>query len=152
MLLRRATMNDAEVVLEWRNDEDTRAMSRDGAPIARAQHLRWFEAAVADSNRRLLIAEIAGRKVGMVRFDRDGEAWEVSINVAPTERSRGLGRAMLAAGVACLLKEVGPTAILADILESNARSVRVFEAVGFRRLNPQGAAILRYERPAAAGP
>ena len=91
MILRRAILADAADVLAWRNDPVTRAMSRNGDAVGEAEHLAWFARAIADPSRILLIGEDAGAKVGMVRIDRGAES-EVSINVNPACRGRGLRR------------------------------------------------------------
>jgi len=142
--LRRARMDDALDVLGWRNDPHTRAMSREGGLVEPDAHLAWFEKALADPRKLVFVAESDGRKVGMARFDDLGGAWEVSINLAPAERGRGFGRALLEAALAALFQVVGSTPVIAEIKPVNTGSIRVFEAAGFLRLDTQGAGRLRY--------
>jgi pseudaminic acid synthase len=125
MIVRRATNDDALDVLAWRNDPTTRAMSRDTAIIEEAEHAAWFERALGDPRRLLLIGEEGGDKVGMVRIDR-GETSEISININPRLRGRGRGAALLAKALA---RFDGP--LLARVKHGNVASKRLFGKAGF---------------------
>lgn len=129
LTLRPARMDDALDVLAWRNDPATRAASRAGDEIDEASHLAWFERALADPHRSILIGEAGGRKVGMVRFDHGAET-EVSINLNPDCRGRGLSYPLLTAALAATAGDVW-----AEVREGNAISRRLFERAGFE---PQG--------------
>ena len=143
LFIRRATSQDALDVLRWRNDPLTRSMSRDTSAIDEAAHLTWFAQALKDPRRLLLIAEADGRKLGMVRFDEVGRAWEANINVAPEVRGRGLGAAMLQAGLTAFAELWPKTFVEAEIRPENAASIRIFETVGFRP-TPSDGELLRY--------
>jgi RimJ/RimL family protein N-acetyltransferase len=135
--LRPATPDDARDVWLWRNDPLTRAMSRTSEETPWESHHAWFEQALADPARTLLIGEGPEGKVGMVRFDR-GRETEVSINVNPAVRGRGYGHALLAAAMATVQGDV-----VAGIREENVASQRLFERVGFR-LESSDRAMRRY--------
>jgi ribosomal protein S18 acetylase RimI-like enzyme len=125
MIVRRATEADALDVLAWRNDPLTRAMSRHRDEIDEASHLAWFAGALANPQVTLLIGEAEGEKVGMVRFDHL-EPTEVSINVNPACRGRGHGYALLTGALEQVRGDV-----VAEILEENLASQRLFERAGF---------------------
>jgi ribosomal protein S18 acetylase RimI-like enzyme len=131
MLIRRATPIDAIDILTWRNDEITRAMSKNGALVETAAHVAWFGKAIEDPARLLLIGEAAGRKIGMVRFDLTDDAWLANINIAPDSRGRGLGSKLLLESIGFLHHEKGAAKILAEVNEDNLPSLRVFEKCGF---------------------
>ena len=133
MHLRRAIMDDALDVLAWRNDPDTIAMSKTPGMLDRASHLRWFEAALADPNREIYIATENGQKLGMVQFDRSDDAWVVSINIAPKERSKGYGRAILRRAIDAVRESKGSCRLSAEIKEGNTASLQLFEQCGFVR-------------------
>jgi RimJ/RimL family protein N-acetyltransferase len=126
VVVRRAGEGDALDVLSWRNDPMTRAMARNQEAVDEASHLAWFAAALADPRRTFLIGEAEGEKIGMVRFDRDGET-EVSINLNPAHRGRGLSYPLLMAALALVSGDVW-----AEIRPENAASLRLFERAGFR--------------------
>ncbi|MBN9004586.1 MAG: UDP-2,4-diacetamido-2,4,6-trideoxy-beta-L-altropyranose hydrolase [Rhizobiales bacterium] len=130
--LRRATLEDSQILLDWRNDSETRANSTFSAPIKRSTHIDWLNQKLSDPATILLIGEQAGIPIGTVRFDplSDG-AREVSIVLAPTARGRGVGRLLLDAACQLLLTEVEETPIIARIRLGNLRSRAIFEKVGF---------------------
>lgn len=127
MLVRQAGAHDALDVLAWRNDPHTRAMSREQGVLDRDQHVAWFSRAIRSPDRRIYIGESEGRSIGMVRFDRIEDGWEVSINIAPDSRSRGHGLAMLTNAISAFPHRP----VIAEILEGNDASVRLFQRCGF---------------------
>lgn len=143
MEVRRATIDDMLDVLSWRNDPVAVTMSRTGA-VDEAQHRAWFPGAIDSSNRVLLIAEEAGTKLGMVRFDRSGDAWITSINLAAEFRGRGIGQRALALAI----EASGCSPLLAEIRGDNVPSIRIFERCGFRQVGSADG-FLHFERPTA---
>jgi spore coat polysaccharide biosynthesis predicted glycosyltransferase SpsG/RimJ/RimL family protein N-acetyltransferase len=127
-VVRDATAADAALLLAWRNDPETRRWSRGTDPVPRADHEAWLARVLADEDRRLLVAEHDGRPVGTVRFDREGEAWEVSITVAPAARGRRLAVPMLLAAERWL----GPAVIRANVHGENVASLALFRRAGYR--------------------
>ena len=133
MRLRRATMDDALDVLAWRNDPHTIAMSKTPGVLDRASHMAWFARAVRSEDRVIFIALEADMKLGMVRFDRTGDAWLVSINVAPEQRGTGYGSRLLNDAIELFHSLAGDISILAEVKCGNEASLRIFERCGFVR-------------------
>lgn len=132
IVLRPATMADAERLLAWRNDPVARANSLDGGEIALEQHRAWLARVLADPMHLVLVGEIAGRPFGVVRFASRGDASRVSIALGAAERGRGLGGRLLAEGCARLFAAHPEVeTIEADILPGNVASQRIFSACGF---------------------
>jgi RimJ/RimL family protein N-acetyltransferase len=124
---RPATMDDASLLLGWRNDPVTRASSIRGEAIERDDHLRWLEGSLASATRDLRIAIEDGVPVGTVRIDRhDDGSRELSWTVAPEARARGLGTRM----VATITAEIGEP-LVARIFAQNVASRRIAEQAGF---------------------
>jgi UDP-2,4-diacetamido-2,4,6-trideoxy-beta-L-altropyranose hydrolase len=130
MEVRRATIDDMLDVLAWRNDPIAIAMSKTGA-VSEVQHRAWFPGAINSPNRVLLIAEEAGKKLGMVRFDRSDDAWLTSINLAAESRGQGLGQRVLDLAI----QASGCSPLLAEIRDGNIPSIRIFERCGFRQIS-----------------
>ena len=124
-------MDDALDVLAWRNDPLAVAMSKTPGAVEETGHLAWFAKAVKDPRRALFIAVEDGRNLGMVRFDKPDDTWLVSINMAPEARGKGYGRAVLTEAIAMLRASNGPCRLSAEIKDSNATSLRLFERCGF---------------------
>jgi RimJ/RimL family protein N-acetyltransferase len=144
--LRRARMEDARTLLDWRNHPEVRAASHGTEEIPWADHVRWLESSLARPDRHVLVAERSGRPVGTLRFDVAGDCATVSIAVDPTLRGAGLGPAMLDAGHAWLLRhDARVRRCRAEIRADNGPSVRAFRAAGY------SGGPATYERPIGQG-
>jgi UDP-2,4-diacetamido-2,4,6-trideoxy-beta-L-altropyranose hydrolase len=131
--LRRATEDDSGLLLDWRNDPVAIRFSVSGRGVAPAEHREWLMGRLADPGTRLWIAEQAGTTVGQVRVDMDAGIGTVSVAVAPSQRGRGLGSAVLQAMVTAMESEPGVRRLRALAHAENTASIRAFERVGFHR-------------------
>lgn len=122
--LRDASLADAEILFEWRNDPLTRAMSGSGDEVAFGAHVRWIECKLSDPACRFYVAELDRVPVGTIRFDGNGDAI-VSWTVAPGFRGRGLCKEMARLG----LEREGRVTALVHADNRVCRSV--LAAVGF---------------------
>lgn len=142
--VRVAVAADAGPMLEWRNDLAVRQASRNVAPIDRATHQVWFDSTLADPDRLLLIGELNGRPVGVVRFDIDARAAEVSIYLVEGAAGRGLGADLLCAAEKCLIgARPDVRAIHAEVLADNPPSHSLFANSGYRLSQSTYAKTLR---------
>lgn len=133
MKLRRATANDAKNLFVWRNDAETRANSRQQEPVSWEDHLVWIECAIDPGNpdNFVIIAEDDRGAIGMIRFlGRDGDNYEVSINIAPERRGEGNGGEFLK--LACARMK---GFLVAEIRSGNFASRKIFEQCGFEELS-----------------
>ena len=148
--LRRANAGDARDVFEWRNDPRTREASLSRAEIVWDDHEAWFIRAIADPGRRLYIAEAVGDSgppadgaIGMVRFDRrGGEAAEVSINLNPSWRGRGVSVEVLESAIAELSSSGMSPELHATIRAGNTASVRLFLRAGFVEVSREADVVM----------
>lgn len=130
--LRPANRDDAASLHDWRNHPVVRAVSRSAEKIEYAQHLRWLDAVLADPDRYLLIGQRDGQPVGVLRFDVEQDAAEVSIYLTPERIGRGEGAALLLAGEAWLRAERPAVRCLnAWVNTGNGASQRLFERCGY---------------------
>lgn len=144
--VRRATEQDSEDLFAWRNDPVTRAASVSIDPVSWAEHSDWFAASLANRARWLFIVMLsdAGEpdaKIGMCRFDvqPDGASAEVSINLNPDFRGRGLAGEVLRMAIQEFRRGVSPElALTATIRPANQASISVFERAGFRLTSTDG--------------
>jgi UDP-2,4-diacetamido-2,4,6-trideoxy-beta-L-altropyranose hydrolase len=144
VLVRPAEPADARDLWLWRNDPVARAASRNSDPVAFGDHKGWFARALADPARLILIGEVGGEPVGMVRFDVSGESAEVSIALAPERRGRNLGGKLLSIGLARMQARTVTATVRAD----NHASQRLFAGAGFH-LAGADAPWLHYRKDAA---
>jgi spore coat polysaccharide biosynthesis predicted glycosyltransferase SpsG/RimJ/RimL family protein N-acetyltransferase len=150
--VRPASDADADALLEWRNDPQTRASSRAQDQISWTEHSTWLARVLQAPDRHLLVVEDhAAQPVGSVRWDgstSDRATWEVSIGLAPHARGRGWGGEVLRLGTA-ELAEAEPAArvLIAHVHERNAASARLFVQAGYRIVSgPSPNGFLRWER------
>ena len=118
----------------WRNDPATRSVSINSGEIAYDDHVRWLAGVLASPNRRLLVAMIGRRPIGVIRFDSLGDgAWEVSLYLDPDLHGLGLGKRMLLAGEAYLMGAARPVLeIRAQVVPGNVASLKMFNGAGYR--------------------
>jgi UDP-2,4-diacetamido-2,4,6-trideoxy-beta-L-altropyranose hydrolase len=131
--LRPAIESDCLLLWEWANDPDVRAMGFHPEPIPWENHVRWFAARLEDPDSRMYVAfDARDAPVGQIRFDRvDSAEVEVGVSLAREFRGRGLGRAVISAGLASA--DVRNRTVVARVKDANAASLAAFEAVGFQR-------------------
>ena len=140
------TLTDATVdeelallVMTWRNDPVTLAASFHVEPKEWPAFLGEYRG-FFDGDPRVvppLFGVAGGERVAFLRFrpaeDPEGlgrSACDISINVAPAARGRGLGRALIVAATERALGSFD--VVLAEIKPGNAASVRAFEGAGYR--------------------
>lgn len=134
--LRDARPADAEPTFAWRNHADTRRFIRDPRPLELAAHRAWWMQTLEMPQRKLFIAHVGDRDVGVLRLDFSGTAAEVSIYVDPALPGLGLGPAMLAALQRWVQQGAGRHVRLeAEIFAVNHASQKAFARAGFV---PQG--------------
>ena len=131
-------MDDAALLLAWRNDAETRANSFQTAPVSSETHIEWLHTHLADRSRcRIWIAELDGDAIGQVRVDRLGDdVGEISVSIAAASRGMGIGTRVIDAGTSRAIDELGLVRVEARIKPENRPSVAAFERAGF--VNDQG--------------
>ncbi len=133
MRFRRANLDDAKILLKWRNDPDTRVNSINMDEVFWENHLSWLEKTLKNPSRFLFVAEERGTPIGTVRADmsEDGKEFELSWTVAPEERGKGIGKRM----VSLILSEdflLGKK-LKAEIKEKNIPSIKIAKSLGFQK-------------------
>lgn len=134
LLLRKATLNDADMILEWRNAAENRRYSLDQKIINKEEHINWLTEVLNDNKIFLLIAESDKKPLGVVRYDITASTAMVSIYLKPGETGKGIGSAILQCGFDWLRKNVfAVNSVEAKILPNNTASIKAFEKVGFEQ-------------------
>jgi UDP-2,4-diacetamido-2,4,6-trideoxy-beta-L-altropyranose hydrolase len=145
--LRRATMGDRDRLLSWRNDAATREASFDRQPVAAEEHERWLRARLDDPAHRILIGELSGVPVGVVRFATENHVATISIAVDAGRRRRGIGVRLIGAGVVQLTREGVADRVDAWIRSDNGASLAAFTAAGFRPVDHDASDRRLYRQP-----
>ncbi len=136
MELRRATMEDAEAILSWRNDETTRAGSFTQNIITLDSHKKWMERKLADKSCYMFMLTEGEELLGNIRLDLadgKGEIAEISYMINPLFRGKGHGKDILR----LVEKELPPTvkALTGFVKNENEASMKCFEKNGYVRLS-----------------
>jgi RimJ/RimL family protein N-acetyltransferase len=131
--LRRARSEDAERLLQWRNDPETRRWYLQRARVPRRDHEGWLSLKLNDRGCRIYIVEERGVPVGQLRIERVGpSAAEVSLSVDAAARGRGIGSTMLKRAAAAARRELRVAKLLAHVRPENVPSAVAFLKAGFR--------------------
>ncbi|OFZ16580.1 MAG: hypothetical protein A2X86_12350 [Bdellovibrionales bacterium GWA2_49_15] len=129
-----AKFEDWKLLLDWRNDELARKNSLINMDVIEEEaHKKWLKATLENPDRRIYLAYKTGDKIGTVRFDRNGSSWEMSWNLAPEFRGRGLGKELVRE--ACLFF---PGNLTAQIKEDNVASIEAAKYAGLRNVGKKG--------------
>ena len=134
LTLRRASERDSELLLDWRNDPTTRAFSISSDDVTSEQHSVWLNKTLQDSCCLLLIGEIDGKPIGMVRIKilDDSNLGQVSINLNPESRGSGVSRQLLRESLEFGTQTLNDISqYLAEIHVDNSASKKIFKSVGF---------------------
>ena len=123
--IRKANEDDWEILLEWRNDIETRSASNNTELVSEERHINWLRSVVQDPDRLLYIAEQSGDPVGTVRADFSKNICELSWTVAPPARGKGIGKEMVYI-VALMI----PNQLYAEVKNANPASMRIAKYCG----------------------
>lgn len=131
--IRDATMADADTLLEWANDAETRNASFNQAAVEKEAHYRWLAAKLSDRNVRLFILTSPdGDDIAQVRFETAGDETIISLSLASQARGKGLGPAVVSKAIHHMTSSGSITEpIVAYIKSENTRSLRTFLGCGF---------------------
>lgn len=133
-----ATSDDKLVNWLWVNDPVTRRMFKLNDYIGWGEHCRWYDGLLKDPDRLLCIGRVGTKRIGNVRFDRRfDDVWEVSINIAPGWRGKGLGAQLIAKSIDRLLAKRPVTRLYAMAKTVNGPSIASFRRVGFPAKTPE---------------
>jgi len=146
VILRRATLEDASLLFEWRNEPLTRENSRNQAPVSWEAHCDWLASSLKNPQRTLFIG-MEGQPIGTSRLDRTPAYVELSYTVAPNVRGKGYGQALVRE---TLIHCEGP--VKATVKTQNQSSRAILQKAGFE-LESEKDGVLTYllkRHPASA--
>jgi RimJ/RimL family protein N-acetyltransferase len=126
---------DCRLLFDWAIDPAARVASFRSEAISWEDHVRWFSERLRDPDTVIYIGEnAADEPVGMVRFHIKGDSAVLSVNVARKLRGVGWGRGLIAFATHSLVRTRSIRRIDAFVKPENDASVRLFDAMGYRRV------------------
>lgn len=140
LLLKPATIFDAEILLTWRNDRDTLKNSHNHDVVKKEAHIQWLESTLSNPNIKLYIAYENEIPVGTIRADLVDNTYELSWTIAPGTRGKGVGKRMV-----LLLTHELQLPIRAEVKIGNIASRKIAEYVGMKLIH-QKDGIQYFER------
>ena len=136
--LRPTAQSDCRLLWDWANDPQVRSMSFSTESISWDQHVKWFKSQLANPSARLYVAsDHTDHPIGQIRYQLTGDRAALSLNLGHEFRGMGYGKTMLLLATEELFRHSQVRTIDAFVKPSNAPSLRLFEAAGFRSLGMQ---------------
>ena len=132
---RLASAGDEALTLAWANDPQTRRNAFNSDTILAVSHHEWFRRRIESpycSRLYIVQTERGNVPVGQVRFEHEGDAWEIHFSLGKDFRGKGVGKAMVATALAEWQRSLAsPTELLGQVKSDNTASKRIFESLGF---------------------
>ena len=126
--LREITQSDWKVLLEWRNDKNTRQNSFNSDLISVSEHKEFIKNTITNTNRTQFILEYNEIPVGTIREDKLGkDEFELSYTISPMYRGKKIGQIMMSL---YLIERKG--SFLCEVKEENVPSIKMIEKLGFK--------------------
>lgn len=150
--LRKASLDDCQLLWRWANQPEIRAASFNSHPIAWDEHVHWFNQKLQDRNVLFYLGkdnELQGA-IGYARFSLEDRRAILSIGIDAECRGKGLGRRLLSLATESAFAESEVDFIDAYVKPQNAASIRLFSHAGFQRAdvaNIAGQQAIRFTLP-----
>ncbi|QSB47880.1 UDP-4-amino-4,6-dideoxy-N-acetyl-beta-L-altrosamine N-acetyltransferase [Parageobacillus toebii] len=140
-LLERARLKDInsshlEMVLNWRNQEHVRSAMFHDRVISLEEHKKWFDRVKKDQTTIVKVFYLDNVPIGVVNFtniDFDNGKCFWGFYIGDQSAPKGLGTLMGYLAINFIFEEVNIRKLCAEIIQSNERSIRYHERLGFRK-------------------
>ena len=151
--LRRATMEDMDLIFRWANEEEARRNSFHTEPIPYEDHCKWYRAKMGSDAACIYILCDGDACIGQTRIDIEGDSAVISYFVDPMYRNRGYGKTILRLLHETVAAEhIDILFLIARVKPDNIPSRAVFEALGYEMRKADGEMIEYVYRLCQASP
>ena len=131
--VRRACIQDGELLWKWANNHSVRANAFHADTIPRKEHIRWYQNKLNSADTLIWILEFDKEPVAQIRYDRvNPDTAEIDFSVAAGCRGIGLGTKALVLTSDISGKELGVKRIKGIVFVSNKASGCAFTKAGFK--------------------
>jgi RimJ/RimL family protein N-acetyltransferase len=138
MILRPASLQDAQLLWEWANDPFVRFNSFNSDSIPAGNHIDWLKEKLASDKTIIYIVEMNKTPVAQIRYDcEEKQCANISFAVAAGYRGKGLGEQILLQSVMRACRELGVKRLQGAVLDHNEASKRTFVKAGFKKIGRQ---------------
>jgi len=132
IIIREASLNDAEILFELSNDDIVRENSINTNKIKWENHVNWLKEKLISSSYYIYLFYYDKNFIGQVKFEIKDKEAVVSISIVSEYRGKKLAVPMLQKGIECVLNTAkNVRKIIAYIKPENQTSIKSFNNVGF---------------------
>lgn len=148
LIVRNPRASDIEEIFKWRNDLDTIKYSKTRRGVQQIEHSNWFYEITSSPNTIIKVAEIDKVPVGVIIFSKinDPNNIEISINISPESRKKGVGSNLILLGEMELLKTVNKARIVAVVDSRNKKSLKVFQKNNYKILHVDNSHVTLFKK------
>jgi UDP-2,4-diacetamido-2,4,6-trideoxy-beta-L-altropyranose hydrolase len=133
--LRPVERDDRKLLWEWANDPEVRSAAFSTAAIPWDDHCNWLDRKLQELGTAIFIAMDDGAAIGQIRMERmHNSEVQIGLSIAREKRGSGLAAPVIAAAARIAFEDLQLTRLHAFIKCENTRSLRAFEAAGFRQV------------------
>jgi RimJ/RimL family protein N-acetyltransferase len=131
--IRKAGVEDALDILNWRNHPKIRENSFSSMSIKKVDHIEWFKEKIRNKNSYMYIYCNENDKIGVIRFDLKGKTAVVSIMLNPDFIGMGIGEVLIKEGTNFFLLDTKKQIVIkAEIKAANIASIKAFSNAGYK--------------------
>ena len=130
--LEAVTIDDANILFDWANEENVRKNSFSMEPILYEDHINWLVKNLKDKMCYMYIAYDGKQPVGQIRINIENEKAYISYSVDCAQRGKGYGLGMLMALEDEINQSQIPTKKLVGLVKcENKASIKAFEKASY---------------------
>lgn len=132
----RASLDDEMLLYKWANDPLTRANSLNPESISLEDHKEWFRRSIASNNCYIyVIKNESFDPIGVVRFDKYVNDWNISYSLDARFRGCGFGLPLLYTAIMDFKLFLPFSTICARVKADNLASLRLFRQMNYYERN-----------------
>ena len=146
--IRKATIDDLDLIFEWANDPDERRNAFNSEPILYENHVKWYQSKMKSDDTYIFILMRDDIPVGQCRLDiEDGDAL-ISYFIDPGYRNKGYGKKLLNLIYDKVKTEIPIIKMFtAEVKEENIPSQKVFLSLGYSEKTDTSRGLREYKLP-----
>jgi UDP-4-amino-4,6-dideoxy-N-acetyl-beta-L-altrosamine N-acetyltransferase len=137
VLLRPLVSGDLRRCVKWFSDPQIIRFLGRNTPVTFAEEEKWFRDYERRTDEQIFAIEVDGRhlgNLGLHKIDRTHRKADIGIVIGEPEYwSKGIGTEAMRVALRYGFDALGLNKISLDVLEYNARAIRMYERVGFQQ-------------------
>lgn len=136
LYLRRATMEDMDLLFKWANNPDVRKNAFNTEPIPYENHVAWFNKMMLNNSVIQYILCENDIELGQIRLNIENETAVIDYSIDEVFRGKGLGTKMLTMIEEIIVSEKIPVfTLIGQVKYENKASAKAFIKNGYIQLN-----------------